>query len=81
MAVLLSWVASKRIYQPIVRLVNVIKDYKPTQESQEDDLAFIEQEWRHLSQESRVLESKLDKAYPALRSAFLCNWFKGTFTL
>lgn len=79
LAVLLSWVASKRIYQPIVRLVNVIKDYKPTQESQGDDLAFIEQEWRHLSQESRVLESKLDKAYPALRSAFLLQLVQGHF--
>ncbi len=79
LAVLLSWVASKRIYQPIMRLVNVIKDYKPTQESQGDELAFIEQEWRHLSQESRVLESKLDKAYPALRSAFLLQLVQGHF--
>lgn len=79
LAVLLSWVASKRIYQPIVRLVNVIKAHKPMQENQGDDLAFIEQEWRHLSQESRVLESKLGQAYPALRSAFLLQLVQGHF--
>ncbi|MDD9271991.1 AraC family transcriptional regulator [Paenibacillus sp. GCM10023248] len=78
-AVLLSWVASKRIYKPIMRLVNVIKDYKPTQESQGDELAFIEREWKHLSQESRALESKLDQAYPALRSAFLLQLVQGHF--
>lgn len=78
-AVLLSWVASKRIYRPIVRLVNVIKDYKTTQESQEDELAFIEREWKHLSQESRALELKLDQAYPALRSAFLLQLVQGHF--
>lgn len=78
-AVLLSWVASRRIYQPIVRLVNVIKDYKPTQESQDDELAFIEREWKHLSQESRALESRLDQAYPALRSAFFLQLVQGHF--
>ncbi|MDQ0891894.1 hypothetical protein QFZ81_006982 [Paenibacillus sp. V4I9] len=78
-AVLLSWFASKRIYQPIVRLVNVINDYKTTQESQEDELAFIEREWKHLSQESRALELKLDQAYPALRSAFLLQLVQGHF--
>ncbi|MDQ0872224.1 hypothetical protein QFZ77_000883 [Paenibacillus sp. V4I3] len=57
-AVLLSWFASKRIYQPIVRLVNVINDYKTTQESQEDELAFIEREWKHLSQESSGSKSR-----------------------
>jgi len=79
LAVLLSWFASKRIYQPIVRLVNVIKDYQPTRDSGGDDLAFIEREWKHLSQESRALEVKLEQAFPALRSAFLLQLVQGHF--
>jgi AraC-like DNA-binding protein/HAMP domain-containing protein len=78
-AVLLSWVASNQLFRPIRRLVNVIKDSKSEPDPQGDELAFIENSWNHLRQESQALESKLELSYPSLRSAFLMQFVQGHF--
>jgi len=80
-AVLLSWVASNRIYRPIGRLVNVMRDHnqKAAQDNPGDELEFIESQWKHLSQESKALESRLEQAYPSLRTAFLMQLVQGHF--
>ncbi|MEK8131229.1 AraC family transcriptional regulator [Paenibacillus filicis] len=82
LAVLLSWMASKRIYRPIGRLFNVVRDHSVhTSElwRDRDELAFIESRWKHLNQESKELETRLEQAYPSLRAAFLMQLVHGHF--
>ncbi|WP_159886219.1 AraC family transcriptional regulator [Paenibacillus puerhi] len=82
LAFLLSWMASKRIYQPIRHLVNLVKDHRlqPADANRDrDELAFIASQWKHLSQESRQLKSRLEQAYPSLRAAFLMQLVHGHF--
>ncbi|WP_028550856.1 AraC family transcriptional regulator [Paenibacillus sp. UNC451MF] len=84
MAILLSWMASNRLYQPIGRLFSLVKNQKtvPDTHGQKDDgdeLEFIESQWNHLSEERKVLETKLEQAYPSLRAAFLMQLVQGHF--
>jgi AraC-like DNA-binding protein len=82
LAILLSWMASRQIYRPIGRLVSVVRAH--TAQASEpgpgrDELAFIESRWKHLTQESKELETRLELAYPSLRAAFLMQLVQGHF--
>lgn len=80
MAILLSWVASNRLYRPIGQLVRLVKNQKPTPETDDgDELDYIASQWNHLSEERNVLETKLEQAYPSLRTAFLMQLVQGHF--
>ncbi|MCL6456936.1 MAG: AraC family transcriptional regulator [Gorillibacterium sp.] len=80
MAIILSWVASKRLYRPIGRLLSIVRSNKqPTSDGLSDEIAYIESQWKHLTEESRELESRLEQAYPSLRSAFLMQLVQGHF--
>lgn len=78
LAFLLSWMASKSLYRPIGRLLNVVKSGKRAATDQlSNEIAYIENQWRHLTAESRELELRLEEAYPQLRSAFLLQLVQG----
>ncbi|CAH1217673.1 HTH-type transcriptional regulator YesS [Paenibacillus allorhizoplanae] len=77
-AICLSWFASKRIYQPIARLMGtVIKDKKDRGNVRGDELTFIEKEWQHLSRESHILQTKVEEQLPTLREGFMLQLVQG----
>lgn len=79
LALLLSWLASKRMYSPISRLVSLFRDNRRLSEPNPDEIGFLENEWRHLYQESHELRDKLEKARPGLRSSFLLHLIQGHY--
>lgn len=67
-ALLLSCVASARLYKPIRHLAQLFRlDSQPDL----DEVALIEKEWQHLSTKSRELHDRLQEQLPALREGFL----------
>ncbi|MFM9279662.1 AraC family transcriptional regulator [Paenibacillus jiagnxiensis] len=79
LALLLSWLASKRMYSPISRLVSLFRDNRRPGEQNSDEIGFLENEWRHLYKESHELRDKLEKARPGLRSSFLLHLIQGYY--
>lgn len=77
-ACLLSWMASHRLYRPIRRLVRLVKMQKPDPGPEVgDELDYIANQWTHLSEERKALETKLKQAYPSLRAAFMMQLVQG----
>jgi AraC-like DNA-binding protein len=77
-ACLLSWMASHRLYRPIRRLVRLVKNQKPYPGTEVgDELDYIANQWNHLSEERKALETKLKQAYPSLRAAFMMQLVQG----
>jgi len=79
-ALLLSWVASIKLYGPIRRLVRLFQVYRQQSAAGiRDELEYIEKEWTRITRETRLLQEKLDKAYPSLRDGFLLQLVQGHF--
>ncbi|WP_433620595.1 helix-turn-helix domain-containing protein [Paenibacillus cellulositrophicus] len=78
-ALLLSWLASKRIYHPIHRLVGLFHDERRAPDPPSDEIGFLEKQWRHLNRESRELREKLEQAQPWMRSSFLLHLIQGHY--
>ncbi|MFH5181814.1 helix-turn-helix domain-containing protein [Paenibacillus sp. TAB 01] len=76
LALLLSWFASRKLYQPIRKLVLLFKSGRSGPDAT-DDLDYIANEWKHLSRESKVLQEKLDAQLPALQENFLLQLVQG----
>src|SRR5690606_26169023 len=75
---LLSWMASHRLYRPIRRVVRLVKMQKPDPGPEVgDELDYIGNQWTHLSEERKALETKLKQAYPSLRAAFMMQLVQG----
>ncbi len=79
MAVLLSWLASKRLYRPIRHLVGLFHEARYSGEVMTDEVEFIERQWRHLTRESRELQDKLQQAQPSLRAGFVLQLVQGHY--
>lgn len=80
-AVILSWFASRKIYQPIRRLVQLVRGEKERGFSAEDcdEMTFIENQWNGLNRESRGLQVRLEQSLPALRKSFLLQLVEGRY--
>ncbi|WP_245600098.1 helix-turn-helix domain-containing protein [Paenibacillus harenae] len=77
-AIVLSWFASRRIHDPIARLMGAILSDKGSQPLEDaDELKYIEREWKNLSSESRLLQNKLEEQLPSLRNGFLLQLSQG----
>ncbi|MDF2923815.1 MAG: transcriptional regulator [Paenibacillaceae bacterium] len=68
LALLLSVVASARLYRPIRHLSQL---FRLDKRSSMDEVTLIERQWRHLSTESEDLHNRLTEQTPALREGFL----------
>jgi AraC-like DNA-binding protein len=80
LAFVLSWVASRRIYSPIARLVNLLTGNAPASvlgQEHNDDFKLIEKEWLHLTRESKTLQHKLERQLPHLKEGFLLQLVQG----
>jgi len=82
-AILLSWIASYRLYQPIRRIVNFVKlrTYDMHQTDVTDEIGYIERQWQHLNRESLLLQERLEHNMPALKEAFLSQLLQGHLDL
>ncbi|UJF34896.1 helix-turn-helix transcriptional regulator [Paenibacillus hexagrammi] len=76
LALLLSWMGSRRIYSPLERLFRKIN---PSwgREGHRNEFEWIEMKWESLTQESEKLRSKLDLQLPVLREGFLMQLVQG----
>lgn len=72
---LLAWLASRRLYSPIERLVRVLLGGKAV--ASEDEFKLIERRWLDLNRESRELQTKLDRQLPNVKEGFLHQLLQG----
>jgi AraC-like DNA-binding protein len=80
LAVVLSWLASRKIYSPIDRLVRMLaanKLFVGNLGEHNDEFKMIEKEWLHLSRESITLQNKLEQQLPHVKEGFLLQLFQG----
>ncbi|MFC4776662.1 helix-turn-helix domain-containing protein [Paenibacillus sp. GCM10023252] len=78
LAVGLSWIASRRMYRPIARLMGTVghKDSSIGYHTG-DELSFIERQWNTLSLESRILQNRVKEQLPTLRDGFMLQLVQG----
>lgn len=82
-AIVLSWIASYRLYQPIRRILNFAK-MRPNEMQHpdaKDEIMYIEHQWQHLNRESQLLQERLERNLPALKEAFLSQLLQGHLDL
>lgn len=77
LALVLSWLVSKRIYVPIERLVRNLTGNKG--DAQQDEFGLLEQQLAELSRERESMRSKLDEQLPQLREGFFLQLVQGHF--
>lgn len=75
----ISWFASKKLYSPIEQLMQKIHLRKETQLSpnSRNEFEWIEQEWKHLTRESQMLQIRVDQQLPLLKEGFLLQLLQG----
>ena len=78
-AIILSWLASRRIYRPVKHLVGLFKDNAliPSNVDKNDEFQFIAGRWRKLIDESHQLETKLEQNRQWLKEGFLLQLIQG----
>lgn len=75
---ILSWLATERLYRPIGRLVRLFGDDAAIgQEKRLHELEYLEHQWSRLGHESRTLRERLKRAEPSLREGFLLQLVQG----
>ncbi|GAF66696.1 AraC family transcriptional regulator [Alkalihalobacillus trypoxylicola] len=77
-ALILTWVASKRIYSPLAKLVKVLDTERNWNEGKlEDEFTLIEKQFKELSNESLSLQNRLTTQLPQLKNSFLTQLIQG----
>lgn len=74
-ALLLAWFASRRIYNPIGRLVRLIENDKGSDGI--DEIAFLESQWKRNISQNETLSARLKEVLPRLREGFLNQFLQG----
>ncbi|QNK57844.1 AraC family transcriptional regulator [Paenibacillus sp. PAMC21692] len=78
LALLLSWLASRRVYLPVERLLNSLKWHKGEDLARGmDEFQFLENQWNQLHDESLNLRNRLDEQRTHVRSGFLLQLLQG----
>ncbi|MBP1964354.1 helix-turn-helix domain-containing protein [Paenibacillus aceris] len=72
-AVCLSWMASRKLNQPMNRLVQLFRSTKKDFPQHEvgDEVEFIERQWKFLNSESKILHERMESHFATLREFFL----------
>lgn len=73
----MSWLASIRMYGPIERLLRKLNPGSPAGNKRIDEFQFIETLWHHRAAESSELQSRLSDQQPLLRTGFLLQLLHG----
>jgi len=78
LALLVSWLASKRMYSPINRLVQMLAGSREEAWGGErDEFELIEKQWQQMSRESKTLQNRLEQQLPHLQQGFLLQLVQG----
>lgn len=78
-----SWYASVRLVQPIHRLLRTLISPAGPEPLlvPKDEIQYIEEQWRNLSRESHLLQSRLEGQHSSLRTGFLLQLVQGHLQL
>ncbi|WP_240418504.1 helix-turn-helix domain-containing protein [Paenibacillus periandrae] len=80
---ILAWVASRRLYSPISRMMSLFVPEKSESESEppvhQDEIEFIESRWAQLTTESLILQDRLETQMPSLCEGFLYQLIYGHY--
>lgn len=79
LALLLSWLASRRVYLPVERLVRSFTGNRSDELAQQglDEFQILEKHWNQLHDESLNLRRRLEEQKPHVRSGFLLQLLQG----
>ncbi|WP_189032466.1 helix-turn-helix transcriptional regulator [Paenibacillus albidus] len=77
LAALLSWLASRRIYSPVGRLLQTLLPEHAAAAGKEDEFKLIERQWNTLHGQSHALQYTLDEQLPHVKESFLNQLFQG----
>jgi AraC-like DNA-binding protein len=72
-----SWIASNKIYAPIMHLKRIFESGKNEQEETRDEISYIENQWRKHLDEKELLSSRMEQSIPALRDNYLLQFLQG----
>lgn len=72
----LSWIASRNMYKPIQRLVNLFS-HRRGNDTSSDEFEWIASEWNNVSRKSEDLQRRLRTQLPSLREGFLLQLMQG----
>jgi AraC-like DNA-binding protein/ribosomal protein L12E/L44/L45/RPP1/RPP2 len=80
-SILLAWMTSKQLNQPVQRIVKLLRgagdERDEVEEPADDEFDYIDKRMKHLSHESFRLQGKLDQQLPKLRQGFLLQLLQG----
>jgi len=74
LAAVLSWIASRKIYDPVNQLVRLLSGGKSTQGN---EFELIGKHWERMNRESLELQSKLAAQLPQVKEGFLLQLIQG----
>ncbi|MCR2805646.1 AraC family transcriptional regulator [Paenibacillus soyae] len=78
LALILSWLASRRVYLPVERLLGLLTGHKSKDlERGMDEFQFLEHQWNQLHNESLNLRMRLEEQRAHVRSGFLLQLLQG----
>jgi AraC-like DNA-binding protein len=78
LALLLSWLASRRMYSPVERLLQLLTGHKGKDLAHGiDEFQFLENQWNDLHVESLNLRKRLEDQRTHVRSGFLLQLLQG----
>lgn len=77
----LAWVASRRVYSPITRMMSLFIPDESESELpvHQDEIEFIESRWAQLNSESIIMQQRLETQLPSLREGFLYQLIFGHY--
>lgn len=77
LALLLSWLASRRIYSPVERLIRRFDGESGRPPRGINEFQYIESQWSQAASVRRDLENRLTDQLPSLRTGFLFQLMQG----
>lgn len=76
-ALILAWMASRRIYTPVEKLLALMPDQSGRRDRKLDEFELLESQWQLLSRQSSTLQMRLEKELPHVREGFLMQLIQG----
>ncbi len=77
LAAILSWIASRKIYSPVGRLMQTLLPENSEYGGREDELTLIERHWQNLHGQRHALQYTLTEQLPHVQQSFLHQLFQG----
>ncbi|PZE22011.1 AraC family transcriptional regulator [Paenibacillus xerothermodurans] len=79
LALIMSWLASNRLYRPVARLVGLLsKEREPLDAADNrDEFELIQRNWQEVTSERQLLSNRLEEHLPFMREGFLLQLVQG----